>query len=112
MFIVGWNFFFFFFFFFHFSDTPARESYFLSSGNVFLNEFFVPYGGDGFLCFVENIFSYLIFFLQVEAAYEINGSFLGKTLFPLVEKDFLSGGNCFLLFCASFLQVETVSETS
>ena len=39
---------FFFFFFFNFSDTPPNESYFLPSGNVFLNEFFIPYGGDGF----------------------------------------------------------------
>ena len=38
--------------------------------------------------------------------------FLEETLFPLVEKDFVSSGNCFLLFRASFLQVETVSETS
>ena len=42
------KFFFFFFFSFHFSDTPPDESYFLPSGNVFLNEFFIPYGGDGF----------------------------------------------------------------
>ena len=34
--------------FFYFSDTPASESYLLFSGNVFLNEFFIPYGGDGF----------------------------------------------------------------
>ena len=34
--------------FFHFSDTPASESYFSSSGNVFLTEFFILYGGDGF----------------------------------------------------------------
>ena len=34
--------------FFHFSDTPASERYFLSSGNVFLNEFYIPYGGDRF----------------------------------------------------------------
>ena len=38
--------------------------------------------------------------------------FLGETLFPLVERDFVSSGNCFLLFRASFLQVETISETS
>ena len=60
----------------------------------------------------EIIFSYLIFFLQVEAVTEINGPFLGKTLFPLVERDFMSSGNCFLLFRASFLQVESISETS
>ena len=34
--------------FFHFSDTPASESYFSSSGNVFLNEFFILYDEDGF----------------------------------------------------------------
>ena len=98
--------------FFYFSDTAASESYFLSGGNRFLNEFFISYGGDGCLCLVETVFSYLIFFLQVEAVTELKAHFLGKTLFPLVEKDFLSSGNYFLLFCASFLQVETVSETS
>ena len=34
--------------FFHFSYTPASESYFLSGGNVFLNEFFIPSVRDGF----------------------------------------------------------------
>ena len=38
--------------------------------------------------------------------------FLGKTLFTLVERNFLSSGNYFFLFHASFLQVETVTETS
>ena len=38
--------------------------------------------------------------------------FLGKTLFPLVEGGFLSGGNCYILFHVSFLQVEIVTETS
>ena len=60
----------------------------------------------------EIVFSYLTFFLQVEAVTEINGPFLGKTLFPLVERDFMSSGNCFLLFRASFLQVESISEFS
>ena len=32
--------------FLHFSDTPTGERYFSSSGNVFLNEFYIPYGGD------------------------------------------------------------------
>ena len=34
------------FIFSHFSDTPFSESYFPSSGNVFLNESSNPYGGD------------------------------------------------------------------
>ena len=74
--------------FFYFSDTPASESCFLSSGNVFLNEFFISYGRDGFLCLVETIFSYLIFFLQVEAVTEINGSFFGKDFIPASRKGF------------------------
>ena len=38
---------------------------------------------------------------------------LGKAWFPLVERrDFMSSGNDFLLFRATFLQVETISETS
>ena len=52
------------FFFFHFSDTPANESYFLPSGNVFLNEFLIPYGGYGFsvlwksFSLIESFFYY------------------------------------------------------
>ena len=35
-------------FFPHFSDTLCSESYFLSSGNIFLNESSNPYGGGVF----------------------------------------------------------------
>ena len=38
--------------------------------------------------------------------------FLGKTLFPHERKDFLSTEKCFVLFRASSLQVQTVTETS
>ena len=38
--------------------------------------------------------------------------FLRNTLFPLVERDFVSSEKLFFLFRASFLQVETISETS
>ena len=57
---------------------------------------------------------FLLFnFFSMGAVTEIDGPFFwGKTLFPLVERDFLSSGNCFLLFQASFMQVETVRETS
>ena len=65
-------------YFSQFSDTHASESYFSSSRNVFLNEFFIPYGEDGFFCLVKTVLSYLIFFLQVEAVTEINGQFFGK----------------------------------
>ena len=58
--------------FLHFSDTPAGERYFSSSGNVFLNEFYIPYGEDGFSV-LRKPFS--LFFLQVEAVTEINRPF-------------------------------------
>ena len=51
---------------FHFSDTPASERYFLSSGNVFLNEFFSPYGRDGFSVLWKPFSFIQFFFLQVE----------------------------------------------
>ena len=38
-------------YFFPFSDTPASESYLSSSGKVFLNAFFIPYGGNKFSAF-------------------------------------------------------------
>ena len=47
----------------HFSDPPSSESYFLFSGNVFLNESSNPYGGDVFsvLCkpssLIQSFFS-------------------------------------------------------
>ena len=56
--------------------------------------------GNCFLLF--NLF----FFVQEETFTEI-----GKDFVP-VERDFPPSGNCFLLFRASFLQVETVTETS
>ena len=60
---------------------------------------------------METVFSYLIFFLQVETVTEMNDLFFwgGKTI-PASKKDFLSSGNCFRLFRASFPQVETISE--
>ena len=98
----------------HFSDTPPSESYFPSSVNVILNESSSRYGGD-ILCPVKTAFSYLFFFFhqwkQLLKLVEIH--FLGgKTLFPSAERDFLSSENCLLIFCASFLQVKTVRETS
>ena len=79
-------------YFSHFSDTPSSESYFPSSGNVFLNESSNPYGGDTFSVMWEPFPLIQSFFLQVETATEISANpfFGGKTLFPLVERNFLS----------------------
>ena len=104
--------------FLHLPGTPASESYFPSSGNVFLNKYFLLYSEEGFsvLRKPKTISSYLSYSLQVETVTEISGNqfFWGKILFLLVQRDqrdTLSSGNCFLLFLASFLWVETVTET-
>ena len=87
-------------FFSDFSDTPASEKYFLSSGNVFLNKFFIPYGGDGFSG--ENLFFlFNLFFYNWKSSLKLmETNFFGKIFHP-VETVFFS-----------FLQVETVTETS
>ena len=84
----------------HFSDNPSSESYFSSSGNIFLNESSNPYCGSSFQ--------------QAETSLKLVETHFwgGKTLFPLAERDFLFSENCFLFFRASFLQVKTVTETS
>ena len=70
------------------------ETHFLSCGNRFLlcNLFFNK--GKLSLKLVETHY------------------FWGEILFPLTERDFLSGENCFLLFRAPLLQVKGVTETS
>ena len=95
-------------------DTPASESYFSSSGNVFLNKFFISYGEDGFFVLWKPFSLIYFLFCGKKAVTEINGPFFlgGKTLFLLEERDFLPSGNCFLLFRASCLQVDTVGKTS
>ena len=62
-----------------------------------------------------NRFLLFDFFLQMQAATEINGPFFfggGKYFIPARNREFLSGEKCFILFRASFLRAETVSETS
>ena len=100
--------------FFHLSNTPPSESYFLSSVNVFLKESSSPYGGDTFSVLWKPFSLIYSFFPQMETVTKISvNSFLGgRTFFLLAERDFLSSENCFLLFCASFLQVKTVRENS
>ena len=47
----------------------------------------------------------------VETFWLVETNLFGKDFVP-VERDFPPSGNCFLLFHASFLQVETATETS
>ena len=73
-------------FFLHFSDfsiTPSSESYFPSSGNVFLNESSNPYGGGVFTVLWKPFSLIYNLFLQVESVPETNGNpfFGGKNLF-------------------------------
>ena len=60
----------------------------------------------------NRILLFDIFFFKWKPLLKILPIFVGKTLFPLVERDFLFSGKCLLLFRATFLQVETISETS
>ena len=86
--------------------------YFFQRERVFKRIFHSLQWGQIF-CHVQIVFSYLIlFFLQLKIFTEISGNkcFWGKGFVP-VERDFPPSGNCLLLFCASFLQVETVTET-
>ena len=64
-------------------------------------------------CLVETVFSYLIFFFykRKPSLKLAKIDLFGKDFVP-VDRDFLPSENCFLLFRASFLQVETVTETS
>ena len=104
------------------------ETDFLASGNFFIfyilllvkgifrlaeNEFFIPYGEDGFSLFWKP-FSLIWFFpykckppLKLMAHF-----FCGKDFISARNREFLSGEKCFILFRASFLRGETVSETS
>ena len=65
------------------------------------------------LCLLETGFSYLIFFfLQEETFIEISGNkFIWERLCS-GRKGCAPSGDCFLLFCACFPLVETVTETS
>ena len=58
-------------------DTRASESYFSSSGNVFLNKFFISYGEDGFFVLWKPFSLIYLFFCGKKAVTEINGPFFG-----------------------------------
>ena len=62
---------------------------------------------------MENFFSYLIFFFYKwkPSLTLVETTFFGKDFVP-VEREFPSGGNYFLLFRASCLQEEIVTESS
>ena len=83
----------------HSSDTPSSESYFLSSGNVFLGQSSDQYGGNAFSVLWKP-FSSLInnFFLQVETITEISGKpFLWwEDLIPASRKEFSVQGFSFI----------------
>ena len=69
---------------------------------------------------MESVFSYSIFFSYKwkPSLKLVETNLFGKDFVPVemdfvpVERDFRPSGNYFLLFRASFVQVETVTETS
>ena len=75
--------------FFHFSATPASEGYFLSSGNVFLNDF-----GGGFSILWRPFF-YLIFLIyKWKPSQKLKESNLFEKDFAPVERDYPLSGIC------------------
>ena len=57
------------------------------------------------------LFNLFFFYKWKPSLKLVETNLFGKDFVP-VERDFTPTGNCFILFRASFLQVETVNETS
>ena len=93
--------------FFHFSDTPASES-----RNVFWANFSFRTVETYFLSCGKRFLLFNLFFYKWKPSLKLVETNLCGKDFVLVEMDFPPSGNCFLLFRTSFLQVETVTETS
>ena len=61
----------------------------MSSGSVFINEFFILYGGEGFSVLRKPFSLLQYFFLQVETITEIRGSkFIWERLFSARKRFF------------------------
>ena len=91
----------------NFSDTPASEMS-LSCGNVFLNEFFILYGGDGFSVLWKPFFSYLLFFFfkWKPSLKLVETNIFGKDFVP-VER-LCSGRKGFSTMCKLFSFISCV----
>ena len=102
-----------------FLETPAEKALFLSSGNLFLNESFIPAIGEGFFSLMESVTLLESFFSTSgnRHCYESRPTFKDKTYssrwkltFRLVETIFL---HCLIYFQGAlnpitlFLLVET-----
>ena len=84
-----------FFPFFRYSFLLVKGIFF-SRGNIFLNEFLIPYGGDGFSV-LQKLFSLIcsFFFYKWKTSLKlVEINLIVKTV-P-VERDFPPSGNCFL----------------
>ena len=69
-----------------FRDYCRRKLFFLSSGNVFLNELFIPAIGEGFFSLAEHVTLFERFFLLVKTDVVNVDQFLNTELI-------LAGGN-------------------
>ena len=61
------------FFFFFFRDSSRGKLSFVSSGNVFFNEFFIPVIGEGFFSLMETGTLLESFFLLAETVTAMSG---------------------------------------
>ena len=79
--------------FFNSSDTPTSERCFLSSENVFLNDFLILCVGDGFLSCGNRFLLFYLFFLQVETFTDVSEkNFIWQRL-SSVRSDFSPSGD-------------------
>ena len=98
--------------FFHFSDTPASEGNFCLAKTCFRTNFSFRRVETDFMSCGDRFLLFNLFFLQEETFIEISGNkFIWERLCS-GRKGCAPSGDCFLLFCACFPLVETVTETS
>ena len=94
-----------------FQRLLQKKAIFLSIGNVFLNESFIPAIGEGYFSLMETVTLLENFLLLAETVYAMSGNqFSGQNSFLLVETDFLASGNhvlplSYIFFKESFIPI-------
>ena len=104
------------FFLYVFPETPARERFLLSSGNLFLNESFILAVGEGFFSLMETVTLLESFFYQRKPSLLFSGQWkpfcsIGSYIFqqvlhPNQRKRIFQSKRIVLIFIQSFLSCQ------
>ena len=104
------------FFLYVFPETPARERFLLSSGNLFLNESFILAVGEGFFSLMETVTLLESFFYQRKPSLLFSGqqkpicsivSYIFQGVFhPNQRKRIFQSKRIVLIFIQSFLSCQ------